>query len=42
MATAAAIDRVVHHPVVLEFDVLSYRTGTAQQRAEAEVVNQQN
>ncbi len=32
MATAAAIDRLVHHSVILEFDVPSYRTGTAQQR----------
>ena len=31
MATAAAIDRVVHHSVILEFDVPSYRTGVAQQ-----------
>ena len=27
MATAAAADRIVHHAVVLEFDVPSYRTG---------------
>ena len=26
MATAAAIDRLVHHAVVIEFDVPSYRT----------------
>ena len=26
MATAAAIDRVIHHSVILEFDVPSYRT----------------
>ena len=32
MATAAAIDRVVHHSVILEFDVPSYRTDAAQQR----------
>ena len=32
MATAAAIDRIVHHSVILEFDVLSYRTIAAQQR----------
>ncbi len=25
MATAAAIDRIVHHSVILEFDVSSYR-----------------
>ena len=31
MATAAAIDRVVHHSVILEFSVPSYRTGTADQ-----------
>ena len=30
MATAAAIDRVVHHSVILEFDVPSYRTNAAQ------------
>ena len=30
MATAAAIDRAVHHSVILEFDVSSYRTGVAQ------------
>jgi DNA replication protein DnaC len=29
MATAAAIDRVVHHSVILEFDVPSYRTAVA-------------
>ena len=32
MATAAAIDRVVHHSVILEFSVPSYRTTAAQQR----------
>ena len=32
MATAAAIDRVVHHSVILEFDVPSYRTGEAKVR----------
>ena len=32
MATAAAIDRVVHYSVILEFDVPSYRTDAAQQR----------
>ena len=30
--TAAAIDRVVHHSVILEFDLPSYRTGEAQER----------
>lgn len=33
MATAAAIDRLVHHAVILEFDVPSYRTQDAKQRA---------
>ena len=42
MATAAAIDRVVHHSVILEFDVPSYRTDAAQKRGEAEEVNRQN
>ena len=37
MATAAAIDRVVHHAVILEFDVPSYRTDAAQQRGETAV-----
>ena len=42
MDTAAAIDRVVHHSVILEFDVPSYRTNAAQQRGQAKEVNQQN
>ena len=42
MATAAAIDRVVHHSVILEFDVSSYRTDAAQQRGQAKEVNRQN
>ena len=42
MATAAAIDRVVHHSVILEFDVPSYRTNAAQQRVQAKEVNRQN
>ena len=41
MATAAAIDRVVHHSVILEFDVPSYRTGVAQQRGQKQGVNRQ-
>jgi DNA replication protein DnaC len=32
MTTASAIDRVVHHSVILEFDVPSYRTEKAQKR----------
>ena len=42
MATAAAIDRVVHHSVILEFDVPSYRTNAAQQRGQTKEVNRQN
>ena len=41
MAIAAAIDRVVHHSVILEFDVPSYRTGAAQQRGLEQEVNRQ-
>ena len=33
MTTAAAIDRVVHHSVILELNVKSYRAETAQDRA---------
>jgi DNA replication protein DnaC len=32
MATAAAIDRIVHHSVILEFSVPSYRASAAEQR----------
>lgn len=32
MATTAAIDRLVHHSVVLEFDTSSYRTARAKRR----------
>ena len=35
-------DRAVHHSVILEFDVPSYRTGAAQQRRQAKEVNRQN
>ena len=35
LATAAAIDRIVHHSVILEFDVPSYRTAEARRRTEA-------
>lgn len=34
MTTAAAIDRLVHHSVILEFDVASYRSQSAAQRAQ--------
>lgn len=36
MATAAAIDRIVHHSVIAEFDVQSYRTAAAQDKVSAE------
>ena len=42
MVTAAAIDCVVHHSVILKFDVPSYRTDAAQQRGQEHEVNQQN
>ena len=32
MATVAVIDRIVHHSVILEFDLPSYRTNAAQNR----------
>ena len=35
MATAAAIDRLVHHSVLLEFDVPSFRTEQATRRGKA-------
>ena len=35
MATAAAIDRVVHHSVLLEFDVPSFRTEQAKRRGKS-------
>ena len=41
MATAAAIDRVVHHSVILEFDVPSYRTREAQGRQQNATDNYQ-
>ena len=41
MATAAAIDRVVHHSVILEFDVPSYRTREAQDRQQNATDNYQ-
>jgi DNA replication protein DnaC len=36
MATAAAIDRLVHHAVLLEFDVTSYRTERATRRGKGD------
>ena len=38
MATAAAIDRIVHHSVILEFDLPSYRTAAAQSRHLGEIL----
>ena len=35
MTTAAAIDRVVHHSVILELNVKSYRAESAQKRTRA-------
>lgn len=37
--TAAVIDRVVHHSVILEFDVPSYSTNAAQNRQTAKESN---
>ena len=41
MATAAAIDRIVHHSAILEFDMSSYRTGVARHRQMEEVSDRQ-
>ncbi len=41
MATAAAIDRIVHHSAILEFDMPSYRTGVAKYRQEEEISDRQ-
>ena len=41
MATAAAIDRIVHHSVILEFDVPSYRTNPGPNRQMEEESNRQ-
>ena len=35
MTTAAAVDRIVHHSVILELNLKSYRVEEAQQRAAA-------
>ena len=42
MATAAAIDRVVHHSVILEFDVPSYRTDADHRHNQPEEVDRRN
>ncbi len=41
MATAAAIDRLVHHSVLLEFDVPSFRTEQATRRGKAHASSRQ-
>ena len=41
MATTAVIGRVVHHSVILEFDVPSYRTNSIQQRGQDKELNRQ-
>ena len=41
MATAAAIHRIVHHSVILEFDLPSYRTNAAQNRQTGKESNRQ-
>ena len=41
MATAAAIDRIVHHSVILEFDLPSYRTSAARNRQAEDVSDRQ-
>ena len=42
MATAAAIDRIVHHSVILEFDLPSYRTNAARNRQTDKQSDRQN
>lgn len=42
MATAAAADRIVHHSIVLEFDVPSYRTGLEKEEIEPAKNGQNN
>ena len=42
MATAAAIDRIVHHSVILEFDLPNYRTSEAQSRQAEDETDRQN
>lgn len=39
MTTAAAVDRVVHHATILEFNVTSYRTEKAKKRPKNETVD---
>ncbi|GBD98201.1 transposase [bacterium BMS3Abin07] len=37
MMTAAAVDRIVHHSVILELNIASYRINTAKNRKLKEV-----
>ena len=41
MTNATTIDRVVHHSVILKFDVPGYRTDATQRRGQSEEVNRQ-
>ena len=41
LVVIGGVERVVHHSVILEFDVPSYRTGVAQQRRQEQEVNRQ-
>lgn len=41
MATSAAIDRIVHHSVILEFDMPSYRTSAAHNRQAEKLTHRQ-
>jgi DNA replication protein DnaC len=41
MTTAAAIDRLVHHSVILEFDVSSFRTEDAKKKDGKEMKTQE-
>ena len=42
MTTAAAIDRLVHHSVILELDVSSYRMEQAQRKNRKNKENKEN
>lgn len=41
MATSAAIDRIVHHSVILEFDMPSYMTSAAHNRQVEKLTHRQ-
>ena len=42
MTTAAAIDRLIHHSVIIELNLLSYRLEEAQQKKDAQAVSQES